>query len=66
VYICLCNALRERQVKGAITQGCCTVSEVHRKLGTQPQCGKCGCDIARLIRTRAEHDHSIPQMLPAE
>jgi bacterioferritin-associated ferredoxin len=50
VYVCICNAVNERAVREAVGRGCRTVGEVYRSCGARPQCGKCGIDIARIIR----------------
>jgi bacterioferritin-associated ferredoxin len=41
MFICLCNALKDSQMCGAIADGAQCVSEVYKSLGCQPKCGKC-------------------------
>lgn len=41
MYICLCNALTERQVREAAAAGDGSTDGVYRTFGTQPRCGKC-------------------------
>ncbi|HEY3917418.1 MAG TPA: (2Fe-2S)-binding protein [Stellaceae bacterium] len=41
MYICLCNALTERQVRQAAACGDGSAEGVYRSFGTQPRCGKC-------------------------
>lgn len=41
MYICLCNAITDRDVRAAASSGCTSVSDVYRHCGGQPQCGKC-------------------------
>jgi bacterioferritin-associated ferredoxin len=41
MYVCICNALTDRDVKGALGAGVRTASEVHRRCGCVPQCGRC-------------------------
>lgn len=41
MYVCLCNAITDRDVRAQASGECCTVSMVYRALGTKPQCGKC-------------------------
>ncbi|MFN0024366.1 MAG: bacterioferritin-associated ferredoxin [Parvularculaceae bacterium] len=48
MYICICNALKDRQIK-AEASGAKSVGEVFRRCGTRPQCGKCLPDIAKMI-----------------
>jgi len=40
MYLCICNCLKEKDVC-SVAQGAKSVSEVYKKLGCQPQCGKC-------------------------
>lgn len=41
MYVCICNALREREVGAAIRDGARTAGQVYRHLGCTPRCGKC-------------------------
>lgn len=50
MYICLCNALTDRDVKTAIQTGASSVSNVYKAHQCKPQCGKCSCSIRNLIR----------------
>jgi bacterioferritin-associated ferredoxin len=49
MYICLCNALTDRDVRA-----CCdnsnSVSMVYRSLGCEPQCGKCVPLVRQMLR----------------
>lgn len=40
MYVCLCNALTERDVRAKSGEGC-SVEMIYRSLGCEPQCGKC-------------------------
>ncbi|MDA8232101.1 MAG: (2Fe-2S)-binding protein [Magnetospirillum sp.] len=42
MYLCLCHALTDRQVRAAIEEGGAGgTAEVYRRLGCTPRCGKC-------------------------
>ncbi len=41
MYVCLCNALTECQVRQAAAGGDGSTLGVYRSFGTQPRCGKC-------------------------
>ena len=45
MYICICNAMTDRQVGGAIEAGAATWKAVHAYHGYSPNCGKCECEI---------------------
>lgn len=52
MYVCICNALNEGRVREVVATGCETVGEVYRACGARPQCGKCSCAIADMIRSQ--------------
>jgi bacterioferritin-associated ferredoxin len=41
VYICVCNAVTERDIDGAVAGGCCTLRELREQLGVGVGCGRC-------------------------
>jgi bacterioferritin-associated ferredoxin len=49
MYICLCNALTDRDVR-ACCDGSNSVSMVYRSLGCEPQCGKCVPLVRQMLR----------------
>jgi len=52
MYVCICNALKDRQIRAHLESGpgeARSVGEVFRRCGTRPRCGKCLPDIARMI-----------------
>jgi bacterioferritin-associated ferredoxin len=59
VYVCICNALNEGRVREVVANGCETVGDVYRACGTRPQCGKCICAIADIIRSRRGGSESV-------
>lgn len=50
MYICLCNALTDRDIRTQCCQGGGSVSMVYRGLGCEPQCGKCVPMVRQLLR----------------
>lgn len=49
VYVCNCNAIRERQVRAAISSGAATPKAVFDHAQCRPQCAKCVCEIREMI-----------------
>ncbi|WP_031238192.1 (2Fe-2S)-binding protein [Asticcacaulis sp. AC466] len=49
MYVCNCNAIRERDALAAIDAGAATVKAVFTHCQTRPQCAKCVCDIRQMI-----------------
>lgn len=41
MYICICNAITERQVRESAKAGACSVDELTSKLGVGAGCGRC-------------------------
>lgn len=41
MYVCVCNAVTERQVHEAINAGATTIKALNRQLGVGAQCGAC-------------------------
>jgi bacterioferritin-associated ferredoxin len=54
VYVCICNALTERQVDGALAQGAKKVGDVYAQLACSPQCGKCVRDVKERLAARGD------------
>ena len=49
MYICNCNAIRERDVQHAIHCGAATPKAVFSHCGARPQCAKCVCEMREMI-----------------
>lgn len=41
MVVCVCNAIREQQVREAARNGSVTAYQAYRTLGRQPKCGQC-------------------------
>jgi len=41
MYICLCNAITERDIRASAEQGACTLRDLECCLGVGTCCGKC-------------------------
>jgi bacterioferritin-associated ferredoxin len=54
MYVCLCNALTERDLQAHTANGGASVAMVYRACGCQPQCGKCVPFIRRMLREQPE------------
>lgn len=53
MYICLCNGFTDRQVRCHADASCSSVSEVYRRLGCAPQCGKCVPVVREILKGAA-------------
>ena len=41
MYVCVCNAVTERQVRQAINEGALTAGQLRQKLDAERMCGSC-------------------------
>jgi bacterioferritin-associated ferredoxin len=53
MYVCLCNALTDRQLRQHLARGVRSVSMLYRACGTEPQCGKCVPLVRQMLREDA-------------
>lgn len=58
MYICICNALSDKELKDAVAQGHACVDDVYRACGAERQCGCCAEEIAELMRDHREESWS--------
>lgn len=61
MYICLCNAITERQVRECARSGACSVDELAAELGVGSGCGRClECAVDVLRGVAAEQTSPTP------
>jgi bacterioferritin-associated ferredoxin len=41
MVVCVCNAIREREVRTAAREGAISACQAYRALGLSPKCGQC-------------------------
>lgn len=51
MIVCVCNAIRERDVREAARSGARSPGKAYRKLGCQLQCGQCVPFAQQIIRS---------------
>ncbi|HZP99803.1 MAG TPA: (2Fe-2S)-binding protein [Reyranella sp.] len=67
MYLCICRAIRERDVDAAVRAGARRPVDVFRACGQSPQCGSCACDIRRRIAdTVARDEAAAPVVMAAD
>ncbi|MDP1841494.1 MAG: (2Fe-2S)-binding protein [Reyranella sp.] len=67
MYLCICRAIRERDVDAAVRAGAKRPADVFRACGTSPQCGTCACDLReRIARTTAIEETRQPVLMAAD
>ncbi|MDP2334593.1 MAG: hypothetical protein Q8M19_28275 [Reyranella sp.] len=67
MYLCICQAIRERDVDAAVRAGARKPSDVFRACGKSPQCGTCACDKReRIAQTIAVEEARQPALMAAD
>lgn len=41
MYVCLCSAVTDSDIRQAVAEGCCSVKALKNSLGVGAGCGKC-------------------------
>jgi bacterioferritin-associated ferredoxin len=54
MYVCLCNAITDREIRGAIALGARSVSDLKSTLGVATCCGRCEDCATQLLKTCAD------------
>ena len=53
MYICICKAVTDGQIREAINQGACTRKQLIECLRVGRDCGKCNADVRELLNSHA-------------
>nr|WP_087147773.1 (2Fe-2S)-binding protein [Crenothrix polyspora] len=49
MYVCICKAVTDKQVKSAIAEGHCSRRQLNQCLGVGSVCGKCSHHVKQLL-----------------
>jgi bacterioferritin-associated ferredoxin len=49
MIVCSCNAFSDHQVRSALAQEACRMSQIYACLGCRAQCGRCAHTIKRIM-----------------
>ncbi|MEO3434924.1 (2Fe-2S)-binding protein [Inquilinus sp. CAU 1745] len=60
MYICICNALTDRQIRTVMGEGEVSAGKVYARLGCAPQCGKCVSQVRDMVREHREACAQVP------
>jgi bacterioferritin-associated ferredoxin len=53
MYVCICNAVTDRQIRAAVADGARSMRDLRRELGVCSCCGKCGPAARELLAEAA-------------
>ena len=65
MYICICNAVTQRQVEESAKAGATSVEELTASLGVGAGCGRCRECASELLREACSALHGQPAFCPA-
>lgn len=61
MYVCVCNAVTERDIGSAVAEGCGSLRQLREQLGVGACCGRCaGCArevLRNSLQTRVPPNH---------
>ncbi|HEY9031722.1 MAG: bacterioferritin-associated ferredoxin [Kangiella sp.] len=61
MYVCLCKAITDKQIKDAAFNGASSMRCLNKELGVATQCGKCAVTAKQILR---EHHSQVTQFDP--
>jgi bacterioferritin-associated ferredoxin len=50
MYVCICKAITDTQIRAAVEDGASSLRDVRKTLGVASQCGKCGILTREIVR----------------
>jgi len=65
MYICVCRAIRDRDIDAAVRAGAQRPVDVFRACGHSPQCGGCAAEMRKRIDQTIATEQAAPQVLLA-
>ena len=65
MYVCICRAIRDREVDAAVRAGARRPVDVFRARGKSPQCGTCACDMRERIAHTIATEQAVQQTVLA-
>jgi bacterioferritin-associated ferredoxin len=63
MYLCICRAIRQREVEAAVRAGARRPVDVFRACGQTPQCGGCASEMRSHIDRTIASEQALPQNL---
>lgn len=60
MYVCVCNAITEQQVRKAVREGASTMRDLRTTLGVASECGRCACCARDCLRSELETQTRAP------
>lgn len=64
MYICVCKAVTDKQLRTAIDNGICTRRQLTHCFGVGKDCGKCNKEVKQLLKQNSEQTAMYPMAVP--
>lgn len=65
MYVCLCKAITDKQIKDAVDSGAQSFRDVRKTLGVATECGKCACYANGIINDQLRLQAEQPSLFYA-
>lgn len=65
MYVCVCRAVRERQIREAAAEGVTTLRELQQATGLGTGCGKCVPSARACLDEALRHSRVMQNVVPA-
>ena len=62
MYVCICKAVTDGQIREAINRGACTRKQIIQCLRVGRDCGKCNAEVRELLNTHAPSSSCAHQL----
>ena len=63
MYICVCNAVTETDIKKAVKEGANCLPHLESRLGVSNQCGSCVCDASSCLERALESEMNAVDLI---
>lgn len=65
MYVCLCKAVTDNQIREAVENGATRFGQLRKELGLASQCGKCGILAREVFNSSLGHEMDEQQLFYA-
>lgn len=59
MYVCVCKAVTDRQIRQAVKEGARTLKDLRRDLGIIGECGQCASCARQCIKEMSGHSDQV-------
>lgn len=60
MYVCVCRAVTDSQIRDAICDGACSMRELRQRLGVASECGRCSQCALGILRGQQQTNVQSP------